>query len=84
VIAESEEELIKKLNRWKDGVQSKSVKVKVNKTKIMISGESQKGNTILEDGHVMFVAKVLVETQCSYILTTRNECIGSVVVQRVA
>jgi len=84
VIAESEEELIKKLNRWKDGVQSKSVEVKVNKTKIMISGESQKGNTILEDGHVVFVAKVLVETQCIYILTTRNECIRSVVVQRVA
>ena len=43
VIAESEEELIKKFNRRKDGVQSKGMKVNMNKTKVMISGESHKG-----------------------------------------
>ena len=42
VIAESEEELIKKLTRWKDGVQRKGIKVNMNKTKVMISGESRK------------------------------------------
>jgi len=35
--------------------------------------------TILEDGHVVFVVEVLVETQYS-VLSVRNECTGSVVV----
>ena len=38
VIAETEEELIKRLNEWKDNVESKGM----NKTKDMISGEHQK------------------------------------------
>ena len=38
MIAETEEELIKRLNEWKDNVESKGV----NKTKDMISGEHQK------------------------------------------
>ena len=39
VIAETEEELLKRLNEWKDNTESK---VNMNKTKIMISGERQK------------------------------------------
>ena len=42
VIAETEEELIKRLNEWKDNVESKSMRVNMNKTKAMISGERQK------------------------------------------
>ena len=38
----SEEKLIKKLNRWKDGVQSKVIKVNMNETKVMISRERHK------------------------------------------
>jgi len=79
VIAESKEELIKKLNSCKDGVQSKGMKVNMNKTKVMISAESHKEYTILEDGHVMFVIEVLVKTQYS-VLSVRNGCMGSVVV----
>jgi len=41
VIAETEEELIKKLNEWKDNVESKGMIVIMNKTKVMISGERQ-------------------------------------------
>jgi len=41
VIAESEE-LIKRLNEWKDNVESKGMRVNMNKTKVMISGERQK------------------------------------------
>ena len=41
VIAETEEELIKRLNEWKDNVESKSMRVNMNKTKVMISGERQ-------------------------------------------
>ena len=50
VISESEEELIKKLNQWKDGIQSNGVKVNINKFSVMISGESCKRlqNGILE------------------------------------
>ena len=59
VIAESKEELIlKKLNRWKDGVQNKGMKVNMNKTKVIISGKAARGYTILEDGHVVFVVEV--------------------------
>jgi len=42
VIAETEEELIKRLNEWKDNVVSKGMRVNMNKTKVMISGERQK------------------------------------------
>ena len=39
VIAETEEELIKRLNEWKDNAKSKGMRVNINKTKVMISGE---------------------------------------------
>jgi len=42
VIAETEEELIKRLNEWKDNVESKGMRVNMNTTKVMISGERQK------------------------------------------
>jgi len=42
VIAETEEEMIKWLNEWKDNVESKGMRVSMNKTKVMISGERQK------------------------------------------
>ena len=42
VIAETEEELIKRLNEWKDNVESKGMRFNMNKTKVMISGERQK------------------------------------------
>jgi len=38
------------------------VNVNVNKTKVMISGEATKECGILEDGHVVFVVEVFVET----------------------
>jgi len=41
VIAENDEELIKRLNEWKDNVESKGMRVNMNKTKGTISGERQ-------------------------------------------
>ena len=41
VIAETEEKLIKRLNEWKDNVESKGMRVNMNKTKVMVSGERQ-------------------------------------------
>jgi len=34
VIDETEEELIKRLNEWKDNVESKGMRVNMNKTKV--------------------------------------------------
>jgi len=42
VTAETEEELIKSLNEWKDNVESRDARVRMNKTKVVISGERQK------------------------------------------
>jgi len=42
VIAETEEDLIKRLNEWKDFVENRGMRVNVNKTKVMISAEWQK------------------------------------------
>jgi len=41
VISETEEELIKRLNEWKENVESKGMRVNMNETKVMISGERQ-------------------------------------------
>jgi len=50
VIAETEENLIKRLNEWKDFVENRSMRVNMNKTKVMISGERQKVTQLLEVG----------------------------------
>ena len=42
VVAETEEELIKRLNVRKDNAETKGTRVNMNKTKVMISGERQK------------------------------------------
>jgi len=42
VIAETEDDLIKRLKEWKAFVENRGMTVNVNKTKIMISGEWQK------------------------------------------
>jgi len=42
VIAETEEDLIKRLNEWKDFVENRGMRVHMNKTKVMISREWQK------------------------------------------
>ena len=39
VIAESEDDLIKRLNEWKDNVENRGMGVNMNTTKVMICGE---------------------------------------------
>jgi len=41
VTAENEDDLIKRLNEWKDKVENRGMRVNTNKTKVMISGERQ-------------------------------------------
>jgi len=42
VIAETEDDLIKRFNEWKDSVENRFMRVNMNKTKDMISGEWQR------------------------------------------
>ena len=42
MIAETEEDLIKSLNDWKDFVEKIGMRVNMNKTKVTISGERHK------------------------------------------
>jgi len=42
VIAETENDLIKRLNEWKYNMENRGMKVNMNKTKVMISGECPK------------------------------------------
>ena len=42
MIAETEEALIKRLNESKNNVENRGMRVNMNKTKVMISGERQK------------------------------------------
>jgi len=39
VIAETEDDLIKRPNEWKDNVENRGVRVSMNKTKVIINGE---------------------------------------------
>ena len=42
VTAETEADLIKRLNEWKDFAENRGMRVNTNKTKVMINGEWQK------------------------------------------
>jgi len=42
VTAETEADLMKRLNEWKCNVENRGMRVNMNKTKVMISGEQQK------------------------------------------
>ena len=42
MIAETEDDVIKKHNEWKDNVENRGMGVNMNKTKVMISEERQK------------------------------------------
>ena len=39
VIAETEDDLINRLNAWKDNVDNRGIRINMNKIKVMISGE---------------------------------------------
>jgi len=42
VVAETEDDLIKRLNKWQNNVENKGMRANMNKTKVMIGGEWQK------------------------------------------
>ena len=49
VIAENEEDLIKRLNEWKNNVENRVMRVNMNKTKVMISGDWRTSEASAED-----------------------------------
>jgi len=78
VIAETEEELIKRLNEWKDSMESEGMKVSMNKTKVMISGERQKVRQKDVRWHV-FAVKVLVAIHYSVLAASNGYTKNAVV-----
>jgi len=42
VIAETEDDLIKRLNKWKDNVKNRGMTVNMNKNQVMISGNGRR------------------------------------------
>jgi len=79
VIAETEEDLIKRLNEWKTNVENRGMRVNMNKTKVTISGERQKPAQRLQGGRDLYVAEVLVVIQYN-VLVVRSGYTRSVVV----
>ena len=79
VIAETEEDLIKRLNEWKDNVESKGMRVNMNKTKVMISGERQMVRQKDVRWPMASTVKVSVAIQYS-VVVARNWYIRNVVV----
>ena len=73
VIAETEEQLTKRLNEWKDNVESKGMRVNM---KVMISAKRQMVRQ-KEDGHAGSAIKVLVAIHYS-VLDARNGYIRNV------
>ena len=71
VIAETEEDLIMWLNEWKNNVENRGMRVNMNKTKVMISGERQKPvQKAARWPHVVYVAEVLVVIQYNVLVVT--------------
>jgi len=66
VMAEAEEELIKRLNEWKDNVESKGMRVNMNKAKVVMGGERRRVR--LWDGCVGSAVGVLVAVHCSVVV----------------
>jgi len=79
VIDKTEEYLIKRFNTWKNNVENRGTRVNMNKTKVMISGERQKPVQGLQNGHVVYVAEVLVVIQYN-VLVARSGYTRTVVV----
>ena len=70
VIAKTEEDLIKRLNEWKNNVENRGIRVNMNKTKVMISRECQKPLQKAARWPCGPVAEVLVVIHCNVLVVT--------------
>jgi len=67
VIAETEDDLIERLNEWKDNVENRGVRVNVSEV-MWRTSELQKLMQKVQDGHVVSVVAVLVVIQYSVLV----------------
>ena len=75
-----EDDLIRRLNEWKDNVENRGMRVNMNKYKVVISGRERQWQVQKAvDGHVVFVVEVLVVIQYS-VLAVRSGYTRSVMV----
>jgi len=68
VIAETEYDLIKRLNEWKDNLEYRDMRVNMNKTKVMISAECHKLIQKAARWPYLSVVEVLVVIQYSVLV----------------
>jgi len=79
VIAETEDDLTKRLNEWKDNVENRGMRVYMSKTKVMISRERRKVMQKAVRWSCGVCGRVLVIIQYS-VLVVRSGYTGNVVV----
>ena len=72
VIAETEDNLIKRLNEWKDNVENRGMRENMNKTKVMITGERQKVMHKAVRCHLVSFVKVLVIIPYSVVVVRKR------------
>ena len=70
LMAETKEELLEKVERWKDGMERKGLRVNIGKTKVMSCGRCR----TRASGHVECAGKVFVQTQFS-VWNAKSGCI---------
>ena len=63
LLAESEEELLEMIRKWKDGMEQKGLKVNMGKTKVMNVRYGRGRQRTQANFHVESARKVLEETQ---------------------
>ena len=63
LIAESRAELLEKIKSWKEGMEAKGLRVNMGKTKVMRCESKGFRRRTQANGHVVYVEKVLGETQ---------------------
>ena len=81
VIAETEDDIIKRFNEWKNNVENRGMRVNMYNTKVMISGEWQKVMQKAVTWPCGVCIEALVIIQCS-VLDVKRGYTGNVVLER--
>jgi len=79
MIAETEDDLIKRLNEWKYFVENRGMRVNMNKIKVMISGNGRRSWRRLLYGYVVSVIEVVVIIQYSVLVVQSGYTVNVVV-----
>jgi len=77
VIAETEHDLIKRLNEWKDNVDNRGIRVNMNRTKVMINREHHKQDQLADLLHECIMIRDSVFTLPDFYTVADIQCIIS-------